>query len=130
MVVGLGGGAVNGVLISLVGILPFIATHATLTIFLGAKFLLSHGRTIFGRHIPQSFSDFAREGVLLGELGGQVIKFPYLTIVALVVVALVWLLLEQTTLGRQLYAIGGNSEAARICDEIDIVFGPPPGRVT
>ena len=39
---------------------------------------------------------------------------PNLTIVALIVVALVWVLLEQTTFGRRLYAIGGNREAAHL----------------
>lgn len=39
---------------------------------------------------------------------------PNLTIVALVVLVLVWVLLEQTSFGRRLYAIGGNMEAARL----------------
>jgi ribose transport system permease protein len=42
------------------------------------------------------------------------LRIPYLTIVAVVVVAVVWVLLEQTTFGRRLYAIGGNREAARL----------------
>jgi ribose transport system permease protein len=114
MLVGLVGGAINGAFVSLIGILPFIATLATLTIFSGAAFLISGGKTIFGRDIPESFSDFARDGLPLGDIGGQALKLPYLTIVALAVVALVWILLEQTTFGRRLYAIGGNSEAARL----------------
>ncbi|MEX0852547.1 MAG: ABC transporter permease, partial [Bauldia sp.] len=99
LLVGLAGGAVNGVLVSLIGILPFIATLATLTVFSRAAFLISGGRTIFGRDIPQSFAEFARAGVSLGEIGGQAVKVPYLTVVALVAVALVWVLLEQTTFG-------------------------------
>jgi ribose transport system permease protein len=114
LLAGLAGGAVNGVLVSLVGILPFIATLATLTIFSGAAFLLSGGKTIFGRDIPAAFSDFARAGLPLGDIGGQALKLPYLTVVAMVVVAVVWLLLEQTIFGRRLYAIGGNREAARL----------------
>ncbi len=111
---GLAGGAVNGVLVSLVGILPFIATLATLTIFSGAAFLVSGGKTIFGRDIPAAFSDFARAGIELGPVGGQAPRLPDLTIVAIAVVAIVWVLLEQTTFGRRLYAIGGNREAARL----------------
>ena len=114
LLLGLAGGALNGVLVSLIGILPFIATLATLTIFSGAAFLISDGKTIFGRDIPQSFSDFARDGLPLGQIGGEALRLPFLTIVALVVVALIWVLLEQTTFGRRLYAIGGNSEAARL----------------
>ena len=114
LLVGLAGGAINGVLVSLIGILPFIATLATLTVFSGVAFLISGGKTIFGRDIPQAFSGFARDGLPLGTIGGQTLSLPYLTIVALVVVVLVWVLLEQTTFGRRLYAIGGNREAARL----------------
>ena len=114
LLVGLAGGAINGVLVSLFGILPFIATLATLTVFSGAAFLISDGKTIFGRDIPQAFSGFAREGLPLGTIGDQTLSLPYLTIVAIVVVVLVWVLLEQTTFGRRLYAIGGNREAARL----------------
>jgi ribose transport system permease protein len=114
LLAGLAGGAVNGVLVSLIGILPFIATLATLTIFSGAAFLLSGGKTVFGRDIPAGFSDFARAGLPLGEVGGQALKLPHLTILAVAVVAVTWLLLEQTTFGRRLYAIGGNREAARL----------------
>jgi ribose transport system permease protein len=114
LLVGLAGGAVNGLLISFVGILPFVATLATLTMLSGAAFVVSGGKTISGRAIPESFGNFAREGIALGDWGGVAVSLPNLTIVAVVVVALVWVLLEQTTFGRRLYAIGGNIEAAHL----------------
>lgn len=114
LLVGLAGGAVNGLLISFVGILPFVATLATLTMLSGAAFVVSGGKTISGRAIPESFGNFAREGIALGDWGGVSVSLPNLTIVAIVVVALVWVLLEQTTFGRRLYAIGGNIEAAHL----------------
>jgi ribose transport system permease protein len=114
LLAGLIGGAFNGVLVSLIGILPFVATLATLTIFSGAAFILSGGKTISGRAIPEAFGNFAREGIPLGELGGVAISLPNLTIVAIVAVVVVWVLLEQTTFGRRLYAIGGNAEAAHL----------------
>jgi ribose transport system permease protein len=114
VLVGLAGGAINGVLVSLIGILPFIATLATLTVYSGVAFLISGGKTIFGRDIPRAFSDFARDGIPLGTIGEQTLSLPYLTILALAAVAVVWVLLEQTTFGRRLYAIGGNREAARL----------------
>jgi len=114
LLVGLAGGAFNGVLVSYVGILPFVGTLATLTMFSGAGFLVSGGKTISGRAIPEAFGSFARGGLPLGEWGGVAISLPNLTIVALVIVALSWVLLEQTTFGRRLYAIGGNLEAARL----------------
>lgn len=112
LLAGLGGGLINGVLVSVIGILPFIATLATLTVFSGAAFLISGGKTIFGRDIPESFAGFARGGLPLGEFGGQSLKLPSLTILALAVVALVWIFLERMNWGRRLYAIGNNREAA------------------
>ena len=112
--VGLLGGLANGVLVSLVGILPFVATLATLTMFSGAAFLVSGGKTIFGRDIPQGFADFARSGIPLGTLDGKPVVLPALSLLALAVTLVVWLVLEQTTYGRRLYAIGGNAEAARL----------------
>ena len=114
LLVGLVGGAFNGILVSLIGILPFVATLATLTIFSGIAFVVSGGKTISGRAIPEEFSSFARAGVPLGDIGGVALTLPNLTILAVIAVLLVWLLLEQTTFGRRLYAIGGNIEAAHL----------------
>jgi ribose transport system permease protein len=110
LAVGLVGGLINGALVAYVGILPFVATLGTLTIFSGLAFLVSGGKTIFGRDIPAEFSGFARSGLALTET----ISVPTLTILAAVVLAAVWFVLEQTTFGRRLYAIGGNMEAARL----------------
>lgn len=112
--VGLIGGLFNGILVSLIGILPFVATLGTLTVFSGAAFLISDGRTIFGRDIPAEFSGFARGGMPLDALGLNGISLPFLTITAALVIAICWFTLEQTTFGRRLYAIGGNPEAAHL----------------
>lgn len=111
LLVGLAGGLFNGFLVAVIGILPFVATLGTLTVFSGLAFLLSDGKTIFGRDIPAEFSGFARGGVALGLEGA---RLPYLTITALLVVLACWFLLEHTTFGRKLYAIGGNAEAAHL----------------
>ncbi|OAN78407.1 dolichyl-phosphate beta-glucosyltransferase [Jannaschia sp. EhC01] len=112
--VGLLGGLFNGVLVSLIGILPFVATLGTLTVFSGAAFLISDGRTIFGRDIPSAFSGFARGGVPLDAMGLEGITLPFLTLTAAGVIAICWFTLEHTTFGRRLYAIGGNAEAAHL----------------
>lgn len=112
--VGLLGGLANGVLVSLIGILPFVATLATMTMFSGAAFLVSGGKTIFGRDIPKGFSDFALSGLPLGTWSGKPVVLPALTVLAAAVTLLVWVVLEHTTYGRRLYAIGGNADAARL----------------
>lgn len=112
--VGLIGGLFNGVIVSLIGILPFVGTLATLTVFSGLAFLISDGRTIFGRDIPEAFGAFARGGPVIGSVGERALVFPNLTLVALAVIFIIWVVLEQTTYGRRLYALGGNREAARL----------------
>lgn len=109
LAVGLVGGLINGLLVAYVRILPFIATLGTLTIFSGTAFLLSDGKTIFGRDIPAAFGNFARSGLPVGE-----VKLPLMTLMAALVLGLVWLMLEHTTFGRRLYAIGGNPVAAEL----------------
>jgi ribose transport system permease protein len=82
--------------------------------FSGTSLLVSGGETIFGRAIPETFGDFARAGIPIGMVGERVLVFPNLTILALLVLLLIWIVLEQTPFGRRLYAIGGNAEAARL----------------
>ncbi len=111
---GLLGGMLNGVLVSYVGISPFVTTLGTLTVFSGLAFHISSGKTIFGRVIPAEVGNFARGGIVLGMVNEQIVRLPNLTILALVILALVWVILEQTPFGRRLYAIGGNKEAAHL----------------
>ncbi|MCY4260919.1 MAG: ABC transporter permease [Rhodobacteraceae bacterium] len=112
MLVGLAGGLFNGFIVSLIGVLPFVATLATLTIFSGLAFVVSDGRTVFGRDIPDAFGAFARGGAPISISDQTTFYLPNLAIVAGVVVMIVWVILEQTTYGRRLYAIGANAEAA------------------
>lgn len=114
LLVGVLGGVFNGILVSFFGILPFVATLGTLTMYSGMAFFTSGGKTIFGRDIPTEFSGFARSGIELDQIGLIGLKLPYLSLVALLVLAVVWFILEQTIFGRRLYAIGGNQEAARL----------------
>jgi ribose transport system permease protein len=114
LLAGVIGGLFNGVLVSLIGILPFVATLATLTMFSGAAFLISDGKTIFGRDIPQAFADFARGGLPIGTLDDKPLILPALTLLAALITLIIWVILEHTTYGRRLYAIGGNAEAARL----------------
>ncbi len=111
LAIGIAGGLLNGFLVAYVGILPFIATLGALTIFSGLAFWLSGGKTIFGSAIPASFGGFARGGLPLGPFE---ITIPNLTLVAVGVLLVIWVFLEQTVYGRRLYAIGGNAEAARL----------------
>lgn len=108
------GGALNGVLVSYLGILPFVATLGTLTVFSGLAFLLAGGKTIFGSDIPASFGAFARGGIPVWQSGESVIAIPNLTIVAALALLAAWFILQKMVFGRHLHAMGGSSEAARL----------------
>lgn len=114
LIIGLLGGLLNGVLVAYVGILPFVATLGTLTVFSGCALLVSGGKTIFGADIPESFAGFAKGGIPIGWSGDQILVLPNLTILAAAVFALVWFMLQKLAVGRHLYAMGGSAEAARL----------------
>jgi ribose transport system permease protein len=114
LMVGAGGGAFNGFLVSYLGVLPFVATLGTLTIFSGAAFLVSGGKTIFGGDIPASFSGIAKGGIPIWSSVEQVLTLPNLTIMAAIALFITWFILEKLVFGRHIYAMGGNAEAARL----------------
>src|SRR5713226_9109874 len=78
LLVGMTGGLVNGVLVSYLGISPFVATLGTLTMFGGLSLFINDGKTIFGGAIPPEVGDFARSGISLGNVGGQEVSLPNL----------------------------------------------------
>ncbi|MCP4397027.1 MAG: ABC transporter permease [bacterium] len=99
--VGLLGGLLNGVLAAYGGLSAFVATLATMTAYGGLSLLIVEGATIFG--LPKSFRQLGQ-----GTLG----PIPIPVFFMLLVVGIVWVILEQTTYGRRVYAIGDNAEAA------------------
>ncbi|MBB2931119.1 ABC transporter permease subunit [Paraburkholderia silvatlantica] len=103
LAVGLGFGLVNGALISLLRLPPFIVTLGSLTAVRGIARLMGHDTTIFNPQLPFAF---------IGN--GTVLGVPWLVIIALVVVAGSWFVLRRTVLGLRIYSVGGNPEAARL----------------
>ena len=99
--VGLFGGLINGVLVAYGGLSAFVATLATMTAYGGLALLLVEGATVFG--LPKSFR-------WLGQ--GTFGPIPIPVFFMLLALGIVWVILEQTTYGRRVYAIGGNPEAA------------------
>lgn len=97
-------GVVNGMLVSYLGISAFIATLAMGSVITGVILGYSESRTIV-TGIPDAF-------VVLGQ--GSSAGVPNAVLVMLLVAFALWLLLEHTQTGRNLYAIGGNTEASRL----------------
>lgn len=96
-------GLVNGLLISVVGLPPFIATLGMLSVARGLVLIATGAVSVFGA--PDSFR-------LLGQ--GVIGSFPIPILVIIVVAVAGHLVLTRTRLGRYAYAIGSNSEAARL----------------
>ena len=101
LLVGLVLGGINGLLVNFTGLHPFIITLGTNAIFRGATLIVSGASPVFG--FPYSFTD---------TLAGAVWIVPVPVIIALAMAALLWFVTAKTRLGRNIYAVGGNKEAA------------------
>jgi len=101
MILGTAAGLLNGLLIAYGGLSAFVGTLATMTAYGGVALLISKGTTIF--ELPDNFS-------ILGQ--GSLGFLPISIIIMAITVVVIFILLEQTTYGRRLYAIGGNEEAS------------------
>jgi ribose transport system permease protein len=99
---GIGCGLVNGFLISYGKLPPFIATLAMLSVARGLSLVISQGSPIA---FPESVSH-------LGDTLGGWLPVPVLVMV--VMGLLTAFVLGRTYIGRSMYAIGGNEEAARL----------------
>lgn len=94
-------GAINGGLVNATGLHPFIITLGTQAIFRGVTLIYSDARPVFG--FPKSFTK---------GIGGWLWKIPVPVIIALVVAAILVFITDRTKMGRNIYALGGNKEAA------------------
>ncbi|WP_053955718.1 ABC transporter permease [Inediibacterium massiliense] len=99
-------GAFNGVLVSKVKLQPFIATLATMTMFRGITMIISDG-------IP--FMKLTKNAPILDWFSqGEFLKIPIPMIIFIGFLVLLLVILQNTTFGRGVYAVGGNEEAARL----------------
>ncbi|MFF0887403.1 substrate-binding domain-containing protein [Streptomyces sp. NPDC001046] len=95
-------GLVNGILISYGKLPPFIATLAMLSVARGLSLVISEGSPIA---FPDSVSH-------LGDTLGGWLPVPVLVMIVMGLIAA--FVLGRTYIGRSMYAIGGNEEAARL----------------
>lgn len=112
MAIAIGGalGAINAILIQKLRIPSIIVSIATLNVFYGLLIFFTGGKYIY------SLPDWFATGVFWFEFdwGRDASYGVNLQILALAVCFLLtWLLLNRTNIGRQIYAMGGNPDAAR-----------------
>lgn len=94
-------GAINGTVVTLGRVAPFIATLGMMTIARGLALVASDGRPISNMSPAMK--------ALAGDIG--VIPIPALILAAVALGA--WWMLTYTRIGRHIYAVGGNEQAAR-----------------
>lgn len=107
-------GALNGTLVAYAKLPPFIATLGVYSICRGLQLIYTNA-TVVGS-VKNEYKAIAQ-----GFLG----PFPYLMIYVAIAAFIVWVLLRHTRLGANLYAIGGNPQAARVAGinvEKDLLF--------
>jgi ribose transport system permease protein len=102
LLVGLAVGVLNGILVGVLRLPPFVATYGTNLLVSGISVIVMQGKVIYD--LPRNFTPI---GV------GYVGIIPVPVIIALVLVAALYFLLQKTTLGRNIYMLGSNPYAAK-----------------
>ncbi len=115
ILVGVACGALNGVLVTGLNLPPFIATLGTFGIIQAMMLLYTHGKTVLGTDLSDAHLIAGDIPARLGADRGPD-SFPvYLGVVIMIVLYLVvGFALSQTAWGRHVYAVGDDSEAARL----------------
>jgi ribose transport system permease protein len=101
LLLGFVAGALNGVLITLISLPPFIATLGTMSVYQGLAYVVTDGKPVY--NVPQPFV------LMLNSYIGGV---PIVVVVVIVVAVLAWLLLRRTVFGQNVIATGGSEETA------------------
>jgi ribose transport system permease protein len=96
-------GLIAGLFVTKYKVTAFIVTLALMTIWRGAAFVFTDGRPVWG--LPEMFS-------VLG--GGRIIGIPVPSIIMIILFGIAHIILTSTRFGRYVYAVGGNTEAARL----------------
>lgn len=94
-------GGINGFLVNVTQLHPFIITLGMMAIYRGLTLIISDARSVFG--FPAEFSNV---------LAGRVFGMPVPVLIAIAVAGFLYFLASFTKLGRNIYALGGNAQAA------------------
>lgn len=103
-------GMINGLIVAYLNVTPFIATLGAMIIVYGANSLYYDAvgsSPIAG--FSKSFSEFTQGFFQLGDF-----RLSYITIYAAIAAFFVWVVWNKTRFGKNMFAIGGNPEAARV----------------
>ncbi|WP_042272949.1 galactose/methyl galactoside ABC transporter permease MglC [[Clostridium] dakarense] len=105
-------GALNGFAVAKLKTPPFIATMGTMLIVYGLTSLY-FDRPPYGAQ-PIAGLDLAFTKLAQGNIGTGNFRIPYLIIYAIIISVIMWFIWNKTKLGKNMFAIGGNPEAAEV----------------
>lgn len=96
-------GLFTGLLVSKCNIAPFIATLGVMMIARGLAFMITGGFSVY--QVPASLP-------WLGQ--GRSLGIPNTVILLVILYTIAHIFMSRTAMGRRIYAVGGNKEAARL----------------
>lgn len=105
-------GAVNGLLVWKLDMPPIVVTLGSMTVFRGVIFLLTDGKWINAHEMSDAFKALPRDSFA---------GVPVLSWASIIMIVIMFIALGRTALGRALFAVGGNANAA-------VYAGIDPGR--
>ncbi|WCE30466.1 galactose/methyl galactoside ABC transporter permease MglC [Vibrio sp. SCSIO 43137] len=103
-------GLMNGIIVAYLKVTPFIATLGSMIIVYGINSLYydSVGASPIAG-FDEGFSEFTQGFIRLGDF-----RFSYITFYAIVAIGFMWVLWNKTVFGKNIFAVGGNPEAAKV----------------
>ena len=109
--------AVNGWVTAQFKIHPFLATMGMMTILYGVIQIYfdlgAGGAQPIGGH-ERGYTRLATGRLIEFTAGGSRVGVPYIVLIAAAVSVIIWIIWNKTTFGKNMYAVGGNPEAARV----------------
>jgi ribose transport system permease protein len=97
-------GVTNGIGVAVFNVSPFMMTLGIASVGFGIALYMTGGMPVYG--MPPQF------GRVFGF--GRLVGIPVPVFGAVIIVALTWVLVNRTALGRYFYAVGGNIKAAHL----------------
>ncbi len=105
IVIGLGAGIINGLMVVKLKVHPFIITLGTMWVYRGIAFVISKAESIL---VPNAVTAIIKSTF---GMSGAIYPVPLLIVLVLTIIGEVFLL--KSVMGRNIYAVGGNEQAAR-----------------
>lgn len=105
-------GLVNGFVVARFGVAPFIVTLGSYAAIYGINSKYFNMEPNNSQPIGGLREDFT--GIGTGAIGTGLFSLPYIVLIAAAVTVFMWVLMNKTAFGKNVYAIGGNVNAAKV----------------